>query len=282
VGRPSTSHSPAGGSRPIPRPPRGIRDVAAESVLIAAGGRAILLQIANPAVGRGVAAHSDFASRPLDRLQNTLRYVYTVVFGTAEQARAAARTVARAHAPVREPGSAEHPGYSAFDPQLQLWVAATLYDSAIDMHERIYGPLDDASAERVYREYAVLGTALQVPEGMWPADRAAFRRYWNEQLELLRTDESTRQVAQALLHPRVAPPWLKLAMPVARLATAGLLPPRVREAFDLNWSAARQRRFDAVLGLIRAVYPRLPRGLRQRPRDLALREAARASRSARS
>ena len=282
MGRPSASHSPSRRSHPRPARPRGIRDVAAESVLIAGGGRAILLQIANPAVGHGVAAHSDFASRPLDRLQNTLRYVYTVVFGTAEQARDAARSVARAHAPVHVDGSAEHPGYSAFDPQLQLWVAATLYDSAIDMHERIYGPLDDASAERVYREYAVLGTALQVPEGLWPADRAAFRRYWNEQLQLLRTDESTRRVAQALLHPRVAPLWLKLAMPIARLATAGLLPPRVREAFELNWSAARQRRFDALLGVVRAVYPRLPRALRQLPRDLALREAARASRSARS
>ena len=50
----------------------GIRDLAPESVLVLAGGRAILLQLANPAVGHGVAGHSDFASRPLDRLTGTL------------------------------------------------------------------------------------------------------------------------------------------------------------------------------------------------------------------
>ena len=54
-------------------------------MLIAGGGRAILLQLAYPAVGHGVAAHSDFADRSLDRLQNTLRFVYAVAFGTPAQ-----------------------------------------------------------------------------------------------------------------------------------------------------------------------------------------------------
>jgi uncharacterized protein (DUF2236 family) len=50
--------------------------IAAEAVLIAAGGRSILLQLADPAIGHGVADHSDFASRPVDRLRGTLTYVY--------------------------------------------------------------------------------------------------------------------------------------------------------------------------------------------------------------
>jgi uncharacterized protein (DUF2236 family) len=52
-----------------------LTDVAREGVLLAGGARAILLQLANPAVGRGVARHSDFASNPLQRLRNTLSYV---------------------------------------------------------------------------------------------------------------------------------------------------------------------------------------------------------------
>jgi uncharacterized protein (DUF2236 family) len=51
---------------------RGLRDIAGEAILLAGGGRAILMQIAHPAVGRGVAEHSDFASRPLDRLHATM------------------------------------------------------------------------------------------------------------------------------------------------------------------------------------------------------------------
>jgi uncharacterized protein (DUF2236 family) len=248
-----------------------ITDVAAESVLIAAGGRAILLQLANPAVGHGVAEHSDFAHRPLNRLSNTLDYVYAVVFGSAEQAAAAVRSVSRAHAPVRRAASGSVEGYSAFDPRLQLWVAATLYDSAIDMHERIYGPLDPASAEQIYRDYAVLGTSLQLSEDLWPADLAAFREYWSTQLASLRTDETTRAVVRSLLHPGAAPLWLRAAMPVARLVTAGLLPPEVRESFGLAWSSAHQRRFERIMRVTRTVYPRLPRALRQLPRDRALR-----------
>jgi uncharacterized protein (DUF2236 family) len=246
-------------------------DVAAESALIAAGGRAILLQLANPGVGRGVAEHSDFASRPLDRLLRTLDYVYAVAYGSPAQVDAVVRAVSRAHGPVH---SAPHPGgprYSAFDPRLQLWVAATLYDSAVDMHERVYGPLDDVSAEQIYQDYAVLGTALQVPRELWPADRAAFRDYWSRELGALRTDATTRQVAHALLHPAAAPFWLRAAMPVARLVTSGLLPPSIRAVFGLAWSPARRWAFDALMTVVRVVYPRLPRVLRHLPRDRALR-----------
>lgn len=91
------------------------RDVAAEGILLAGGARAILLQLANPAVGRGVAEHSDFADRPLDRLTGTLTYLYVVMYGTPDEVRAVARRVGHAHTPV--------PG--ARDTDLQLWVAAT-------------------------------------------------------------------------------------------------------------------------------------------------------------
>jgi uncharacterized protein (DUF2236 family) len=253
--------------------PLRIADIAAESVLIAGGGRAILLQLANPGVGRGVAEHSDFASRPLDRLSRTLAYVYTVVYGNPQQVGAAVRSVSRAHGPVRSAPDGDGPGYSAFDPNLQLWVAATLYDSAIDMHERVYGALDDASAEQIYQDYAVLGTALQVPRQLWPKDRAAFHEYWSHQLDSLRTDATTRGVANALLHPAVGPLWLKAAMPVARLVTAGLLPPALRQAFELPWSPARRRLFNALIAVTRVVYPRMPRALRHLPRDRAMRAA---------
>ena len=248
-----------------------IRDITAESVLVGAGGRAILLQLANPAVGRGVAEHSDFATRPLDRLVRTLDYVYTVVYGDPQHVDAVVRSVSRAHGPVRGVADASGPSYSAFDPHLQLWVAATLYDSAIDMHERVYGRLDDASADQIYQDYALLGTALQVPREMWPADRAAFRAYFSSELETLVADETTRRVATALLHPVAGPLWLRVAMPVARLVTSGLLPESVRVAFQLPWSPGRRRLFNGLVAITRFVYPRLPRALRHLPRDRTLR-----------
>jgi uncharacterized protein (DUF2236 family) len=249
----------------------GLADIGGESVLVAGGGRAILLQLAYPAVGHGVAAHSDFADRSIDRLNNTLRFVYAVAFGTPAQLGYVARQVNRAHGPVHAEGTATNPAYSAFDPKLQLWVAATLYDTAVLVHERVFGPLDDASADLLYAEYAKVGTALQMPAELWPADRAAFRRYFDDTLAGLGVDDVTRGVAVALLHPtRKAPIWLRLAMPTARLVTAGLLPEQLRADFDLPWSPARERRFERLMTVTSAIYPRLPRWLRQLPKDRAL------------
>src|SRR6266508_5561707 len=115
-----------------------MRKVAREGALLAGGARAILLQIAHPAVGQGVAEHSDFAARPLERLRATLTYVYCVIFGSPEEIEAVAAMVTAAHRNVTGTG------YRASDPELQLWVAATLYDTAILVYEELFGPLDPA------------------------------------------------------------------------------------------------------------------------------------------
>ena len=251
--------------------PLGARDVAAEAVVVAGGGRAILLQIAYPAVGRGVVDHSDFAADPLGRLRATLTFAYTVVYGSSDEIAAVQRSVNRAHAPVRSATpSGDGPAYDAFDPQLQLWVAATLYDSAVTVYERIFGPLDPESADRVYKEYSVLGTALQVPAELWPIDRSDFAAYWAATLPTLTVTPATRAVAHQLLHAHNLPLWLRSVMPVARLVTAGLLPTPLRVAFALPWNRHRQRRFDRLMRLTALVYPHLPGWLRHRPRNLLL------------
>ncbi|WP_246865172.1 oxygenase MpaB family protein [Clavibacter sepedonicus] len=221
-----------------------------------------------------MAEHSDFASRPLDRLEGTLGYVYAVVFGSSDEIARARRIVGRAHAPVRAASAAADgsaPAYSAYDPDLQLWVAATLYDSAVTMFELCFGRLPDEAADRVYREYAVLGTALQVPEGRWPADRAAFREYWEDRVATLEPTEDARRVARTLLGGRVGSPALRAVMPVVALVTAGLLPPRMRSGFGMRWDARLERRHARLLALILAVYRVLPRVVREAPRSVITR-----------
>lgn len=242
---------------------RGLADIGAEGVLLAGAGRAILLQIADPAVGRGVAEHSNFAERPLDRLLSTMTYVYAVVYGNEAQIAAVRRSVNRAHAPVRSQASAgEGDGYSAFDAHSQLWVVATLYDTAATVHEKIYGQLDDETADKVYSDYARIGTALQLPAELWPADRAAFAEYWNERLPQLTASEATLQVSRDLLYPASGPLWLRLSMPLARFLTAGLLPEHLRAGFGLRWSERRDRHFTRTMKVSSVIYPRLPERFR--------------------
>lgn len=259
-----------------------LRDMGAEVVLLLGGARAILLQVANQAVGAGVAEHSNFADHPLDRLKATMTYVYAVVYGTPAQRAEVVRRVNDAHVPVVRMDTSLDPSdsprttstgtgagsgssavaYSAFNPQLQLWVAATLYDTAVQVYERVFGVLDPESAKQIYRDYAVIGSALQVPDELWPADRQAFQRYWDNALTQLHTNEAALRIAQDLFHPREAPIWLRAALPFAQFMTAGLLPEQVREAYGLPWTTRSQWRFDRTMRVFAAVYPRLPKLLR--------------------
>ncbi|WP_368496486.1 oxygenase MpaB family protein [Herbiconiux sp. A18JL235] len=244
-----------------------LADVAPESFLLAGAGRAILLQIAHPAIGYGVAEHSDFAARPMKRLTGTLSYIYALSNGSPDEVRLVRDAVNRAHAPVRsEPGRASGaPAYDARDPELQRWVAATIYDTAVLLYERAFGRLDEASADRVYREYARLGTTLQMPEGLWPPDRAAFRRYVDETVASLRVDATVRGVADALLRAENAPLWMRAGMPLARFVTVGLLPTAAREQFGFDWDETRARRLDRLLDAAAPVYRVLPPRIRRAP-----------------
>ena len=240
--------------------------VAREGALLAGGARAILLQVAHPAVGQGVAEHSDFAARPLDRLRATLTYVYCVTFGRPEEIEAVAALVTAAHRTVTGAG------YRATDPELQLWVAATLYDTAILVYEGLFGPLEPAVADKVYEQYAVLGTALQVPAGLWPADRAAFRAYWQGMVDSLEVSDDAWRVARDLLSAERAPLLLKAAMPLNRFLTAAWLPEPLRRQFGLHWDSRQQRRYDLAMKLARPAYRLVPVPLREAPKTLYLRD----------
>ncbi|NQX33396.1 oxygenase MpaB family protein [Herbiconiux sp. VKM Ac-2851] len=287
----------------------GLADIAPEGILLAGAGRAILLQIALPGVGYGVARHSDFASRPMSRLNATLSYIYALSNGSPDDVRRMRKAVNRAHAPVANPprgsasprrpgagqagaqltdatvapdadaernhGTSGDPRYDARDPELQLWVAATLYDTAITVYERVFGPLAPDEAERVYREYAVLGTALQMPAELWPADRAAFRAYWDGMLPRLSADPPIRAVARELLKAEKAALPIRVVMPLARFATIGLLPPSVRTLFGFRWTPAQQHRLDRLFRVVAPVYRRLPRALRHLPQRRYLATLAR-------
>ncbi|MCU1438898.1 MAG: hypothetical protein JWP66_1985 [Naasia sp.] len=249
--------------------PTGFADVAAEAILLAGGGRALLLQLAHPAVARGVAEHSGFAEAPVRRLTGTLTYLYVLAFGTPDEVRRVRAEVGSAHRGV---AASDGPTpYDARDPELQLWVAATLYDTTVRMAELAHGPLHPAVADAVYAQSARIGTNLGMPADAWPADRAAFAAYWARTLGTLRVGRDARLLAAALLRPVRAPLRLRAALPLARILTAGLLPPDIRDGYRVHWPVSRQRRYERLLRAVLAVYRLLPRAVRTLPSRLVLR-----------
>ena len=219
-----------------------------EGTLLLGGGYAILLQVADPVVGAAVAHHSDFANRPLHRLHNTLTFVYGVMLGTPAESAVVATATTAAH--TRIPG--------ANDPERQLWVAATLYETAVRVYERVHGPVGAPERHEVLARYARLGTALQMPATVWPADPSAFADYWAATVATLEIGPDARRVAHDLFHPTTAPLWLRAVLPVASLLTASLLDPPLRDAFGMRWSPPRARRARVAWAVIRAAARVLP------------------------
>lgn len=253
----------------------------AEGVMLLGGGAAVLLQLADPRVASGVARHSGFLERPLDRLMGTLDYVYAVGFGDDEIAAAAIRTVNARHAPVRGEATDEHPAYNAFDGDTQRWVASTLVAVALELHERIWGPLDATAADAIVRGYAPYGRRLQAAHAGWPDSRAEFDAWWADRVGRLDIGADARWVARSLLSGASAlPPGAAALLPPVRIITAALLPPDVRAAYGFRWTPRVERVANGWLGAIAFVWPHLPRVIRHAPMRASLRRARRRSRYA--
>ncbi|RCV54106.1 oxygenase MpaB family protein [Marinitenerispora sediminis] len=240
-----------------------IRRIAREGAVLGGAGYAVLMQVAHPAVARGVHRHSDFARRPLGRLRGTLGYVYAVIFGTREEAGRVSRRVRAAHRHV------VGDGYDAGDPELQLWVAATLYHAAVTVYQRAVGPLEPADLDEAYRQYAVLGTSLGLPQELWPATRADFAAYWEAEVAALRVGDEARGIAEQLFRPRQVA--LRPATALQRFLTAGLLPPKVRAQYGLAWGPVRELALRALFAALRLAWPLLPAALREFPMRRSLR-----------
>ncbi|MFW5416999.1 DUF2236 domain-containing protein [Nocardiopsis sp. CNT-189] len=251
-----------------------LRRISGEAAVLGGAAYAILMQVSHPGVGQGVADHSDFAQRPLDRLRATLTFVYTMAVGTPEEVDRVSRTVRAAHGRVRGPG------YDARDPDLQIWVAATLYEGGLRLYETAMGPLPPERREAAYRQAAVYATALGCPADRWPPTRDDFERYWSDSVSALRPGEAARGIARDLFHPRN--PLLVPPVRLQRFLAAGLLPAHVRDGLGLPWGPRSQRRFDRLTAVVRAVYPRLPLRVRTAPMALCMwdmrRRAARGGR----
>jgi len=254
----------------------GLADSVAEAMLLLGAGSAVMYQLARREVGLGVVEHTTTLDRPLDRLRTTLTYVYVMALGSEEEQKAVAALVDRRHAPVRSAGR-----YSAFDPELQLWVAATLAHTGEQLREKVFGPIDTATRERVYRDSWVFGTALQVTPGMWPPTRAEFEDYWRTSVARLAPEPSVQHYAERLLSTQAVPLPLRPAQPLQSLVARGNLDARTREVLALSWSARDQVRYDRFWRLFAPAYRRMPRAVRQLPAHVVLADLRRRRRTGR-
>jgi len=241
-------------------------------LLLGAGPRALLLQLAHPQVAAGVADHSDFRADPWARLDGTLRSYLRIVYGTRT---AALREVARLNALHR---TITGPTYRARDPELSLWVHATLVDSTIVVADRWLEPLSRDRRARYYQETLPIGRAFGIPAAMLPPDLATFEAYVAGALGPdgpVKVGPLARELADVVLHPSLGPvlPALDWLPPAAYAWTlwpaVGLLPPAVRAGYGLRWGRRERTVSPWLVAGWRWWRPRLPATFRQMPAAVA-------------
>jgi uncharacterized protein (DUF2236 family) len=248
-------------------PPNGVAwRIGRELALLLGGGRALLLQVAHPLVAAGVAEHSDYRKDPWKRLEGTMNAVWSIVFGSRAQADRAAARVRLMHSRVNGRTAAGRP-YSALDPELLMWVHATLVDTALLVYGQWVRPLSEAEQAAYHEEMKTAALLFGTPEEVIPATLADFRAYMARMLDSpdIRASETACEIARAVMHPPL-PLAMRPAMELANLITAGLMPPRLRREYGLSWDPARAALVAASRGTTRRVLmPLLPDRLRTVP-----------------
>jgi len=211
------------------------------------GGAAVLLQVAHPLVAAGVADHSGYDRNLWRRLVRTLRALYLITFGDRDEAERAGASVQAVHRRVHGtlstrlgPFPAGTP-YSAADPDLMLWVHTTLVYGSLAAYERFVAPLSFDDRDEYVREMSVVAGLFGAPPSALPHSYAEHREYFLDQLGrgvITVTPPALEVAAVILATPLPAP--LRLLVPAHRLATARLLPGRIRREYGLQWNGVRE------------------------------------------
>src|SRR5271157_1659590 len=140
-----------------------------ESALFLAAGRALLLQLAHPWVAAAIVEHSRTLGEPIDRFHRTFAVVFTMVFGTLDQALSAARGLHRRHAaihgrlPITVGPFRAGSQYQANDLAALRWVHATLIETALMAHDFVLPPLTGEERARYYSESHLFAALFGIP-----------------------------------------------------------------------------------------------------------------------
>jgi uncharacterized protein (DUF2236 family) len=228
---------------------------------------ALILQVAHPVVGAGVADHSTFPADPWVRLGRTVRSVNRLVFAPDAAAAAESQRLRRFHARIRGVDGAGRP-YRALEPGAYAWVHLTLVHLFVEVQRVLGQPLTPEERQRLYGEWCQVGRLLGLRARDLPSDWNAFRGYFDDTVQhTLRDNQVVQNVLAAvgsppkpfaLLPPAAWRPVAGRAGSLSLLFTAGTLPPPLRARIGLQWTSADAARLDQTAARLRMVLSLMP------------------------
>jgi uncharacterized protein (DUF2236 family) len=234
-----------------------------ERLMLLGWTRAILMQLAHPLIAAGVYDHSSFRADPrtaVVRLRHTVQAMLALTFGNDQEQALAYGGIRAIHRrvngqlPVNAGRFAAGTPYSAEDPDLVLWVHATLLESIPLTYERLIAPLSVADRDAYCVEAARVAIALGAREAEVPRSWAAVRRYLDATIAAgtIAVTPQALELSGALLAPR----FPAIATPAAwinRLFSVGDLPPFIRQQYGLTWTPGDERALARVSAILRGI-----------------------------
>jgi uncharacterized protein (DUF2236 family) len=224
-----------------------LRRVHREFAVALSGPRALLMQAAHPIAFEGFFAHTGALDEPYERLARTAAVLNTIGFGSRTDADRATRRVRAMHSRVR--GELERPAgrfpagtpYAADDPELLLWVLASLVDSALVFYDKYVGSLSQGERGAYWQDYRVIGGLFGLKDHEMPVDIRDFDAYMQDMLtgsELFVTSAARELALQIVMRPPVGLAK-RPVLEVVNFITVGLLPVQLRRQFGLSWDPLR-------------------------------------------
>jgi uncharacterized protein (DUF2236 family) len=214
--------------------------ISRHSALFAGSWKAVLLQLAHPWVANAIQQHSTTMSDPLGRFHGTFRVMFSMVFGSLDQAITQSIRLHEVHSRISgtlEEGAgrfATGTRYQANAVEAMFWVQATLWEGSITWYEQLVEPLSDTEKETYYREARACAFLFGLPESVMPPTWKAFMEWFNQTLDsdLLGVGDIGRELGDYLFKlDRL--PWVKPGIPTARMITGATLPAHLRDGFGL-------------------------------------------------
>jgi uncharacterized protein (DUF2236 family) len=131
--------------------------------------------------------------------------------------------------------------YRGDDPELLLWILASLADSAMLVYGKYVRRLDHDARDALWADYRVVGRHFGLADGDMPESIDAFDAYMTDMLgsgDLFVTEHARELAIDIVLHPPV--PWrLRPLLEVVNQTTIGLLPAEVRRLYGFSWDPMR-------------------------------------------
>jgi uncharacterized protein (DUF2236 family) len=231
------------------------------------------MQAAHPVAFAGFFMSTGALDDPYTRLSRTAQVLDTIMFGERAEADRVTRAVRRMHSRARgvlPEAAGRFPAgtsWAADDPDLLLWIIATLADSGALVYGRYVGSLSRRELDAYWDDWRLVGGLFGLAPEQMPRDFADLRAYVRQMLigDVLQVSPKARELGvEIVLRPPVPLPARPL-LEVANFVIVGLLPGKLRRQYGLWWDPVRTMLLHAgAESTRRMLIPILPGRLRFR------------------